>query len=1253
MLKLLRNIWIGAVLIILASGLLLFSDLDRRKGAKKSTKSLPRLAIMQWASTDLLDHTVEGIVEGLRKEGFENGRTVDIRFFNASGDNSTGNVMAVDLASGSYAMVLTASTLALQAVAKANTAGRVVHVFGAVTDPYGSGVGITGPKPDQHPAHLVGVGTFQPVERAIRIARQMNPGLRKIGVVWNPGESNSEACVLKARTTCKELGIELIEANAGNTSEVPEAIRSILARGSQVVWVGGDTVAISSISTIISSARNMKVPVFTNDPGDTARGALFGVGASYHDVGIAVGEIGGKILHGASPKSFGVENLVPEVLTVNETLAKELDGWSIPEDIRKQSMATSKSTAATGPLQMKTDRIYKIGILYFGPHPLYDMSIEGIRASLHDAGFIEGRNLELQLAHPNSDMSMLPQVARNISEQNLDIIIPLSTPCLGAAIANRKNTPIVFGTVSAPIEAGAGKSFSDHLPNVTGAVWTAPNPDLFKWLKTVYPKCQNVGVIYNPSNPNSLPGKERAKELLDKLGIRLIERTISSSSEIQTAVQSLIAGGADVIYGMGDATVVSSFPALAQTVKREHIPLFADDNSMMGSGAFFSCGGNPIAEGRHAGQMASRVLLGENPATMPFEPSTESETAVDLAEAANLGLIFPTAMLKEAGVFHHASARLGRPFRVAIVNLVQNMTLEAGESGVLRGLRESGLREKEDFTLKRYNAQGEIAQLRALLDSAVADSPDLIITITTPALIAAANRVKDIPIVFTVASDPVVLGLFKLENRPANIAGVHDDPQMDKLLDMARKHDPSITAVGIIYDPAQPNSLISVEKLRKACHERKVTLCEATASTVSELPAAVQSIIQRKAGAIMLSADNLVNTGFPSINDAAKRAGIPIYVTDTDLMKQGADGAIGDNYEAWGAQSGRLAAKVLAGVPPKELPIEATRNQEIIEPVKSTSAPPSTHSPARLWQIRICRYNDAQFSADTWRGIMDGFKKLNLQEGRDFNVRCLNAQGDMTTLASIMTAIRSERPDLVMTISTPALQAALRQIGNLPIVFACVADAVHAGVGKSDTDHLPNVTGITTLSPFASMAQLIKKSMPDVRTVGTLFSPGEINSELNRQWFAEALEKEGIKLVAVPVSSTAETAEATSVMLRSDIQLVCQLMDNNARPGFSQIAKRAKDAGLPFFSFDSSGVQEGATLGLGRDYYNSGVEAAEVAVKVLRGANPALIPITCTRTEIIVINPDLIKKYGIVLPEEYLKIAQTAKNEDKENKGAK
>jgi ABC-type uncharacterized transport system substrate-binding protein len=246
----------------------------------------------------------------------------------------------------------------------------------------------------------------------------------------------------------------------------------------------------------------------------------------------------------------------------------------------------------------------------------------------------------------------------------------------------------------------------------------------------------------------------------------------------------------------------------------------------------------------------------------------------------------------------------------------------------------------------------------------------------------------------------------------------------------------------------------------------------------------------------------------------------------------------------------------------------------------------------------------------------------------------------MTTLTSIVTAVSAEQPDLIMPISTPALQAALRQAGALPIVFSSVGDAVRAGAGESETEHRPNVTGITTRSAFAGMARLLKQAAPQVRAVGTLFSPAEINSELYRQWFAEALEKEGLKLVALPVNSSAEIAEAATALLRSDIQIVAQILDNATRPGYAQIAKRAEAANLAFLCFDSAGLREGAALALSRDFYDTGRAAAALAVRVLRGEAPKSIPFANTPTEVLLINPVLLKRFGLALSPELLQKAQ-------------
>ncbi len=1224
-----KNVWLGLALITVASGVLLLSDLDRRQGTDRLA-AMPRLAIMQWTSTDLLDRTVEGIVAGLREQGFENGRTASMRFYNAGGDIAAANLMAKEVVGGSYDLILTASTLALQTVAAANRETKVPHVFGAVTDPYHAGVGITGPGPDEHPSYLAGVGTFQPVASAIRIAHEMNPRLQRLGVVWNPAEDNSSACVEIARATCGELGIVLIEANAGNTSEVAEAVRSLLARNVEALWIGGDTVAMAAINTILGTAREGGVPVFSNDPTDAARGALFGLGASYSTVGFIVGDMGGRILRGASPASFGVSNLVPEVLALNEPVATGLTGWVIQETHR--ALARETAPVLTTPTrQPDAARMYTLGLLSFGPNPVFEMAERGVIDALAAAGFGKGTNLTVHSVHANNDMSILPQVVQRLANLKPDVIVALSTPCLAAVLSGVKDVPIVFGVVSAPLEVGAGESLEHHLPHVAGAVWTAPAPEAFAWMKRLFPQSRKLGILYNPVHANSLVEAAAVRQLCGEYGLALEERNVGSPGESVEAMQSLLQAGPDLVFAMGDNTVVSAFSAIAQACLKQKVPLVATDASLMGSGALFSIGGSPRLEGRHTGQIAARVLLGENPAEIPFAPSVEMETTVDMAVAQELGVTLPDDLLKRTDRFYHLRSLRGRPARIAMINLVQARVLELGEQGVLRGLKESGLEEDMDFTLRRYNAQGEIAQLPTLLDAARNEDPDLIITVTTPAMVAAIHRIQDIPIVFTVASDPVALKVCAAEAVPANVAGVHDDPPVDRLLDMAMKHDPGLKSVGIVYDPAQPNSVLSVEKLRAACQARAIILHEATAATLTDLSTAAQSVVQRQAGALLLSADNLVNSGFAVIHAVATKEGIPIYVTDVDLVAEGASGAIGDDYESWGAQSGRIAAKVLAGMSPRAIPLQTTREQQVFSPNGKAAA----SAPARPREIRIVRYNDAVFSEDTVRGLMDGLREAGWREGVEYHARILNAQGDMATLNSILTSVASDRPDLIVPISTPSLQAALRQADGLPLVFASVGDAVRAGAGKSETNHLPHVTGITTKSPFEGMARLIRKMMPAAESVGTLFTPSEINSELYREWFAQALEAEGLQLIAVPINSSADVSEATLALLRSGIQVLVQIMDNATRPGYSQIARRASDAGIPFFCFDSSGMRDGAVLALARDFYDTGKETARVAIEVMEGKSPAEIPFRNTATESLVVNTAGLARFGLAPPPEY------------------
>jgi len=309
-----RRLSFGFALIAFTSSVLLMSDWNRRQSG---TKRIPRVAILQQASQPIIDEGVQGMLAGLAESGFTDGQSLIIRRYNAEGDIATANAIAKEITSGQFDLVLTATTLSLQAVANANKAGKTPHVFGLVSDPFGAGVGIRRGNPLDHPRHLVGIGTMQPVAEAFRLAKKLFPNLQTVGEAWNPAEANSEAQTLKAREITAQLGITLLEANVDNSAGVFEAVSSLVSRGAQALWVGGDVAVSTAFESVLTATRKGGIPVFTSLPGNAQRGALFDLGANYQEVGRVTGVLAGQILHGSDPATLPVEEAVPHKLLVN------------------------------------------------------------------------------------------------------------------------------------------------------------------------------------------------------------------------------------------------------------------------------------------------------------------------------------------------------------------------------------------------------------------------------------------------------------------------------------------------------------------------------------------------------------------------------------------------------------------------------------------------------------------------------------------------------------------------------------------------------------------------------------------------------------------------------------------------------------------------------------------------------------------------------------------------------------------------
>ena len=324
MVLILKRLSLGLLFVVGTSAILLLSDVERRS----SDGSRVEVAILQFAKSPLMDGAVKGMREALNDSGFATAETLTIRLYNAQGDMPTANAIASEITSGQFDLILTLATPAMQAVANANRLGKTTHVFGLVADPSGAGVGISRENPLDHPAHLVGIGSFIPVRPAFELARQMFPNLKTVGEVWNPAESNSEAFTREARKICADLGIELLEANVDNSAGVFEAASSLVARGVEALWIGGDNTVATAAGSVVAAARAGHIPVFSILTGNAKLGVLFESGADFYEVGRQTGELAVRILGGADPAKIPVVNFVPARLVINRTAFSGLrDPW--------------------------------------------------------------------------------------------------------------------------------------------------------------------------------------------------------------------------------------------------------------------------------------------------------------------------------------------------------------------------------------------------------------------------------------------------------------------------------------------------------------------------------------------------------------------------------------------------------------------------------------------------------------------------------------------------------------------------------------------------------------------------------------------------------------------------------------------------------------------------------------------------------------------------------------------------------------
>lgn len=298
-------------------------------------------------------------------------------------------------------------------------------------------------------------------------------------------------------------------------------------------------------------------------------------------------------------------------------------------------------------------------------------------------------------------------------------------------------------------------------------------------------------------------------------------------------------------------------------------------------------------------------------------------------------------------------------------------------------------------------------------------------------------------------------------------------------------------------------------------------------------------------------------------------------------------------------------------------------------PVSETTA----SAPVTTKYVAITAIVEHPALDDVRKGVIAQLKEEGFEEGRNLTLEFQSAQGNPATAAQIAKKFVGDKPDAVVAIGTPSAQAMLAATKEIPIVYAAVTDPVAAKLVPSWEASGGNITGVSDQLPLEPQIDLMKKLVPNLKSVGYVYSPGEVNSTVVLEQLKADLSQQHIELVAVPAQRTTDVLTAAR-SLAGKVQLIYTSLDNNVVSSFESMYKAAKEIKVPLLASDTSSVSRGAVAALGVNYHDIGMETGKMVARILQGESAGAIPSQQMTKFDLYVSPKHADEEGITLSDE-------------------
>jgi putative tryptophan/tyrosine transport system substrate-binding protein len=325
-----KNIKSLSLIALLTISLLTGCAKSTSSNSSQENKSV-KIGISQIVEHPALDGARKGFIDALASGGFKEGENLEIDFQNAQGDIPTAQTIAQNFASAKKDLILAIATPTAQAAF--NATKDIPILITAVTDPVQAGLVKSLEKSE---TNVTGTSDAAPMEKQFELLKKLAPNAKRVGIIYNTSEANSEVQVEQAKKVAPKFGLEIVTSGVTNVNEISQSLDSLI-KDIDVLYTPTDNVIASSISLISNKCIEKKIPIISAERGMVEGGALATEGIDYYKLGLQTGALAVEVLKGKKPSEMPVSTLEDTELVINIDTAKKL-GITIPEELNSKAV---------------------------------------------------------------------------------------------------------------------------------------------------------------------------------------------------------------------------------------------------------------------------------------------------------------------------------------------------------------------------------------------------------------------------------------------------------------------------------------------------------------------------------------------------------------------------------------------------------------------------------------------------------------------------------------------------------------------------------------------------------------------------------------------------------------------------------------------------------------------------------------------------------------------------------------------------